>query len=91
MIFVLLPFIVSITLWVYKDTILKNRSIGKKIMGLYIYDSNHYIVQNKEILIQRIFYELWLFPVSCFLILICNQSMGDQKYKTIVRPKIIRK
>ena len=90
-IFVLLPFIVSITLWVYKDTILKNRSIGKKIMGLYIYDSNHYIVQNKEILIQRIFYELWLFPVSCFLILICNQSIGDQKYKTIVGPKIIWK
>ena len=89
MIFVLLPFIVSITLWVYKDTILKNRSIGKKIMGLYIYDSNHHIVQNKEILIQSIFYELWLFPVSCFLILICNQSIGDQKYKTIVGPKII--
>ena len=84
MIFVLLPFIVSITLWVYKDTI-----FGKKIMGLYIYDSNHHIVQNKEILIQSIFYELWLFPVSCFLILICNQSIGDQKYKTIVGPKII--
>ena len=86
--FVIFPFVVSATLWVYKDTILKNRSIGKKIMGLYIYDCNNEILQDKNILIQRNFYMLWLCPLSCFLIVTCNQSVGDQKYHTFVSSQI---
>lgn len=86
-IFAVFPFVVCITLLVFKDTVLKNRSIGKKIMGLYIYDQDNQIIQHKDVLIQKNFYKLWLFPVSGFLISLCNQSIGDQQYCTVVSTK----
>lgn len=87
MIFAVFPFVVCITLLVFKDTVLKNRSIGKKIMGLYIYDQDNQIIQHKDVLVQKNFYKLWLFPVSGFLISLCNQSIGDQQYCTVVSTK----
>lgn len=89
MIFAVFPFVVCITLLVFKDTVLKNRSIGKKIMGLYIYVQDNQIIQHKDVLIQKNFYKLWLFPVSGFLISLCNQSIGDQQYCTVVSMKIV--
>ena len=87
MIIAVFPFVVCITLLVLKDTVLKNRSIGKKIMGLYIYDQDNQIIQHKDVLVQKNFYKLWLFPVSGFLISLCNQSIGDQQYCTVVSTK----
>lgn len=87
MIIAVFPFVVCITLLVFKDTVLKNRSIGKKIMGLYIYDQDNQIIQHKDVLVQKNFYKLWLFPVSGFLISLCNQSIGDQQYCTVVSTK----
>ena len=81
------PFVACISLLVFEDTVLKNRSIGKKIMGLYIYVQDNQIIQHKDVLIQKNFYKLWLFPVSGFLISLCNQSIGDQQYCTVVSTK----
>lgn len=56
-------------------------------MGLYIYDQDNQIIQHKDVLVQKNFYKLWLFPVSGFLISLCNQSIGDQQYCTVVSTK----
>ena len=41
---------------VCKDILFKNRSIGKRIMGLYIYDENGEYVSDKKVLVGRMFH-----------------------------------
>lgn len=67
-----------------KDCIIGYESIGKKIMGLKIYQNGER-VKNKKILIKRITEGFFGIPFYPIYILIDNKSLGDQKMNTVVK------
>lgn len=75
---------ISFNLFLRKDCIIGYESIGKKIMRLKIYQ-NGIRVQDKRLLIDRVFYSLWLSQFYLFMILINNKSRGDLKMNTEVK------
>lgn len=73
-----------IVAFVTKDCIFGNRSIGKRIMSLRIYQDNKEVV-DKKVLIGRIVNAWYSIPLYPIFILINNQSVGDQLYHTEVK------
>lgn len=70
-------------LMIHKDLLFKNASIGKKLMGLKIYNNNE--IPEKNIIIKRNELTFLIFPLYIFLILFKNKSYGDLKYNTEVK------
>lgn len=85
--FIIVFMIIFLLLFAFKDIITGNRSIGKRILKLYILDENGNICKNKKILLKRNIRTLELFPMYVFNILQDNKSSGDCKYHTIVESK----
>lgn len=81
-----LAFILLVFIIVFKDSILKNRSIGKFLMGLQIYDANGEILNDKEKLAWRTVANILFLPLNFFTILYNNKSYADRIYKTCVGP-----
>lgn len=80
-IFMILYFIVVVCLLVVKDCIFGYTSIGKKILGMKIYQNDE-VVTDKKLLLKRNLKTILLFPLYPFMILIKNQSLGDKKTNT---------
>ena len=73
---------------VCKDILFKNRSIGKRIMGLYIYDENGEYVSDKKVLVGRIASLISIYFVNDFLgVMHGKKTRGDKKYHTYVGEK----
>ncbi len=68
-----------------KNIIFGYESIGKKVMGLKIYDENEKRIKNNKILMDRVYYSLPTFHIYMFMILANNKSTGDKKMKTTVK------
>ncbi len=82
--------ILFIILFFHKDLLFKNASLGKKIMGIGIYDENDQKVIDKKLLVDRNVASLEYFPFYPFMILFRNKSVGDGKFhtKVIENPKV---
>ena len=76
--------IVTILLLIRKDLIFKNASIGKKILGIKIVDSQNNDIKDKKVIVNRNKETLSSFPLYPIHILFYNQSSGDEKFKTKV-------
>ena len=84
---IIIGFIVIIVfyqLFIHKDTIFQNTSIGKKMLRIYILNENNDKIIDKKILIKRNETTFKVFPIYIFQILINNKSLGDYKYNTRV-------
>jgi len=84
LLFEILIYLVFIYLaFISKDILFLNASLGKKLMGLEILDSNNEIPP-KKILIKRNSVVVLSFPFEIFNIIFSGYTTGDKKYKTIV-------
>lgn len=79
-------FILILFLFLRKDLLFKNASIGKKTMKIAIYKEDG-TIPNKDILIKRISSHLLFFPLELLYIALKNKSSGDKEYETIVTVK----
>lgn len=86
--FQLIPIYLEFLCILYKDFLFKNRSIGKRITGLYIYQNDQEIC-DKYILIERNVKTLMTAPFSIFKVLWKNKTIGDSEYNTFVTSKEI--
>lgn len=76
-------YIVIVVLFIIrKDLVFKNASIGKKILGLKIVDSKNNDILDKKVLVNRNKETLFSFPLYPIYIIISNESVGDEKFKT---------
>lgn len=71
-------------LLITKDLLFKNASLGKKILGIEIFNENYEKINDKKIIINRNKASMQDFPIYVFQILISNKSAGDKEYNTIV-------
>lgn len=85
----LITFIIFCGLFIFvfsfKDLTFKNKSIGKRICRLAIYDEFGNEIKNKKLLINRNLYSFEYFIFYPFQIIKNNISSADKKYKTIVK------
>lgn len=80
---ILLFFLICAT-FVFKDTLYKNRSLGKKIFKLAIYTEKNNEVPDKIVLLKRSLISLFTGGINIFTILLSGKSIGDYIYKTKV-------
>jgi uncharacterized RDD family membrane protein YckC len=73
--------ILFIAMFISKDLLFKNASLGKKIFGLEIFLENNKI-PNKKTIIKRTSFSFPLFPIDIILIILNNKTRGDVRYKT---------
>lgn len=71
-------------IYIRKDCLIGNNSIGKKITKLKIYQNGNELI-NKETLIKRNYLTIWSIPFYPFMILYNNKSEGDIKCNTEVK------
>lgn len=64
----------------FKDLLFKNKSIGKKIMGIEIRDNNNKIPSFPILIFRNITVIIW--PIECLLILLKKNRIGDTIFKT---------
>lgn len=69
-------------LFITKDFLFKNASLGKKIFGIAIFSNDE--IPSKKVLFKRVINKLYLFPFIPFMIMKNNKTFGDIKYNTIV-------
>lgn len=75
---------IVILLFVRKDLIFKNASIGKKMLRIKIVDSQNNDIRDKKVIVNRskeTLSDFFLYPIH---ILTCNESSGNEKFKTKV-------
>jgi uncharacterized RDD family membrane protein YckC len=73
-------------LFVFRDVILRVRSIGKRILGLYVLDKK---TMEPASVGKRIVRNLFFFAylVDFFILLITKESIGDKIVRTVVVKK----
>jgi uncharacterized RDD family membrane protein YckC len=73
-------------LFVFRDVILLGRSIGKRILGLYVLDKK---TMEPASVGKRIVRNLFFFAylVDFFILLITKESIGDKIVRTVVVKK----
>lgn len=69
-----------VILILFKDLLFKNKSIGKKIMGIEIRDNNNKIPSFPILILRNITVIIW--PIECLLILLKKNRIGDTIFKT---------
>ena len=85
LIFMMLVFLYPIT-FVFRDVILKGRSIGKRIFGLYVLDKNtNEPASIKQRIIRNLFF--FIYPVDGIVLIVTKESIGDKAVNTIVVKK----
>lgn len=67
-----------------KDIVFGNASIGKKVVGIGIYDKHEKPMLDKKILIKRNLELFPTFPIDVIDVLISNKRRGDIIYNTQV-------
>lgn len=77
--------LVAMFLFLIKDIIFKNASIGKKIMNLKILKEDDTLPTIKTVILRNTFMILW--PIDAILILANKEKLGDMFFKT----KVVRK
>lgn len=77
-------FVLCLYFFIYKDSIWGYESIGKKIMGLKIYQNGERII-DKKILVQRIKTTYIYFFISGPMLVLTGKTEADMKYNTEVR------
>lgn len=71
---------------VLRDWLLRGRSLGKRIFGLYVYDQE--TLQKacpKQLFLRNVFF--FLYPVDGILLLITGRTVGDRAANTVVLTK----
>ena len=76
--------VLIIYLFPHKDCLIGYESIGKKIMGLGIYQNGER-VQDKKVLVKRFMETVYLFPLYPLTILVLGKSYGDINLNTEVK------
>ena len=71
-------------MYIRKDNLVGNNSIGKKIFKLKIYQNEKELTNKKE-LIRRNYITMWTVPYYPFMVLYNNKSKGDIKCNTEVK------
>lgn len=71
-----------VILILFKDLLFKNKSIGKKIMGIEIRNNNNKIPSFPILILRNITIIIW--PIECLLILLKMNRIGDIIFKTKV-------
>ena len=85
LIFMLLVFLYPVT-FVFRDVILKGRSIGKRIFGLYVLDKNtNEPVSIKQRIIRNLFF--FIYPFDGIILIVTKESIGDKAVNTTVVKK----
>lgn len=85
LIFMLLVVLYPIT-FVFRDVIFKGRSIGKRILGLYVLDKNtNEPAAIKQRIIRNLFF--FIYPVDGVVLLATKVSIGDRIADTVVVKK----
>lgn len=85
LIFILLIFLYPIT-FVSRDVIFKGRSLGKRILGLYVYDKNSLGEASvKQLFLRNIFF--FLYFIDGIVLLVSGQTIGDRVAGTLVISK----
>lgn len=72
-------------LFCFKDVLFGYESIGKKIMGLKIYDKKGNRVTDKRKLVKRVFHSTYTFPFYVIFVFVNNQTIGDKVCGTTVQ------
>jgi len=68
-----------------KDLIFRNKSIGKKILGLEVKNNDNTTSSILKIILRNITYVFW--PIEGLIVLISNKRIGDIVFKTKVVEK----
>lgn len=71
-------------MYIRKDNLVGNNSIGKKIFKLKIYQNEKELTNKKE-LIRRNYITIWTVPNYPFMVLYNNKSKGDIKCNTEIK------
>ena len=71
-------------MYIRKDNLVGNNSIGKKIFKLKIYQNEKELINKKE-LIRRNYITMWTVPYYPFMVLYNNKSKGDIKCNTEIK------
>ena len=71
-------------MYIRKDNLVGNNSIGKKIFKLKIYQNEKELTNKKE-LIRRNYITIWTVPYYPFMVLYNNKSKGDIKCNTEIK------
>lgn len=85
LIFMLLVFLYPVT-FVFRDVIFKGRSIGKRVLGLYVFDKNtNESATIKQRIIRNLFF--FIYPIDGIILIATKESIGDKFVNTVVIKK----
>ena len=71
---------------VLRDWLLRGRSLGKRIFGLYVYDQETLQKAHpKQLFLRNVFF--FLYPIDGILLLITGRTVGDRAANTVVLTK----
>lgn len=77
-----LPLIAYYIIFLSKDLVYKNASIGKKILNIRIVNNDGKEPLKKQLIFRNIFIFLW--PIEVILIMINNKKIEDYLFKTSI-------
>ncbi|MCI8778509.1 MAG: RDD family protein [Bacilli bacterium] len=72
--------VIALLMLTLKDLIFKNKSIGKKIMGIEVRYNDNKIPSFPILILRNITVIIW--PIECLLILLKKNRIGDIIFKT---------
>lgn len=70
-------------LFVFRNVIFGGRSIGKRLLGLYIVDKKTNELPSKQKLVIRNLF-LFIYPIDAIFLIVNKQSIGDMATETAV-------
>ena len=77
-----ISYILSLSMFIFKDIVFKNKSIGKKIIGLEITTKNGQKPKFFILLLRNLFVIIW--PVEFITLIMLKKTIGDIIFKTKV-------
>lgn len=81
-----LTIIFALGMFILRDVIFKGRSLGKRILGLYVYEKSSLIQASvKQCFLRNIF--LFLYIIDGIILLATEQTIGDRVAGTLVMSK----
>jgi len=80
-------FIAFVTLFIFKDLLFKNQSLGRKIMKIEVINDYNNLIPKKTALILRNLILIFIFPIELYFLLFDSKRVGDEYFKTKVLKK----
>jgi len=74
--------IIAVILYICKDLIFKNKSIGKRAVGIQVLKEDGSIPSSLELILRNVLAFVW--PIEVILIIIQNKKIEDMIFKTII-------